>query len=348
MAANTLLHEAYHFISNLGGSISSTHLQAALTSYEKLHTTHGGDEETRRLNYASMANIYYDLVTAFYEYAWGQSFHFAHRLHGESFRESIKRHEHYIALRLGLKPGMKVLDVGCGIGGPLREIAAFSGASITGLNNNEYQIKRGTELNEQFGLGKACNFLKADFMKIPVSDNMYDAIYTIEACCHAPDLVALHKELKRVLKPGQLLAGLDWCMTKAYDPEFLQHKSIKAEIELGNGLPDIRTTDQCLDALKDAGFEVVMEGDLAETSQVPWYEPLNPRRLSINGFRTTGLGRFVGRKLLWMLERSQVVPKGSLEVSHLLERSGNGLVAGGKLKIFTPMYFFLVRKPIES
>ncbi|KAF9615457.1 hypothetical protein IFM89_023565 [Coptis chinensis] len=47
------------------------------------------------------------------------------RWNGESLRESIKRHEHYLALQLCLKPGQKVLDVGCGIGGPLREIARF-------------------------------------------------------------------------------------------------------------------------------------------------------------------------------------------------------------------------------
>ena len=34
---------------------------------------------------------------------------------------------------------MKVLDVGCGVGGPAREIATFSGCHVTGLNNNAYQ-----------------------------------------------------------------------------------------------------------------------------------------------------------------------------------------------------------------
>ncbi|KAK3217821.1 hypothetical protein Dsin_011791 [Dipteronia sinensis] len=43
----------------------------------------------------------------------------------KSLRESIKRHEHFLALQLGLKKGQKVLDVGCGIGGPMREIARF-------------------------------------------------------------------------------------------------------------------------------------------------------------------------------------------------------------------------------
>lgn len=42
-----------------------------------------------------------------------------------------------------VRPVCQVLDVGCGIGGPLREIVSFSGASVVGLNNNSYQIKRG-------------------------------------------------------------------------------------------------------------------------------------------------------------------------------------------------------------
>ncbi|KAI5057579.1 hypothetical protein GOP47_0027981 [Adiantum capillus-veneris] len=340
----TVAEEAKSFISTLKNGPSHD-LTTALAVYEGLHTLHGGDESSRKQHYDSMVNFYYDVATAFYEYAWGPSFHFASRLYGETFQESIKRHEHYIALHLGLKPGMKVLDVGCGIGGPLREIANFSGASITGLNNNGNQIKRGIVLNQQFGLTHLCDFLKADFMQIPMPDDSYDAIYNLEACCHAPDLVSLYKELYRVLKPGQCLAGFDWCMTKHYDPQSSIHKSIKAEIEYGNGLPDIRTTTEYMQALKDAGFQILMEEDKAEVAHVPWYEPLNPQRLSISTFRTTGLGRFLGRKLLWMMELSHLVPKGSLEVSQLLERSGHGLLLGGRLKIFTPIYFFLAQKP---
>jgi sterol 24-C-methyltransferase len=40
-------------------------------------------------------NKYYDLATSFYEYGWGESFHFAHRYKWETLRESIVRHEHY-------------------------------------------------------------------------------------------------------------------------------------------------------------------------------------------------------------------------------------------------------------
>jgi sterol 24-C-methyltransferase len=134
---------AFDLATGVGGEIPKDDVLSAVNKYEKYHSYYGGEEKERKDNYTDMVNKYYDLVTSFYEYGWGESFHLANRLKGESLRESIKRHEHFLALQLGLKPGQKVLDVGCGVGGPLREIAQFSMTSITGLNNNEYQITRG-------------------------------------------------------------------------------------------------------------------------------------------------------------------------------------------------------------
>src|SRR3982750_3343652 len=114
---------------------------------DEYHSFHDGSVEARKANYTRMVNDYYDLVTDFYEYGWGQSFHFAPRHEGESFAASLARHEFYLALRLGLRPGDRVLDVGCGVGGPMRTIARFSGANVVGVNNNAYQIARGEKQN---------------------------------------------------------------------------------------------------------------------------------------------------------------------------------------------------------
>ncbi|XP_009626683.1 cycloartenol-C-24-methyltransferase 1-like [Nicotiana tomentosiformis] len=340
----------FDLASGVGGKINKEKVLSAVDKYEKYHGYYGGEEEERKINYTDMVNKYYDLSTSFYEYGWGESFHFAPRWKGESLQESIKRNEHFLALQLGLKPGQKVLDVGCGIGGPLREIARFSSTSITGLNNNEYQITRGQELNHKVGLtlDQTCNFVKGDFMKMSFPDNSFDAVYAIAATCHAPDPVECYKEIYRVLKPGQCFAVYEWCMTDSYDPNNEEHKMIKAEIELGNGLPEVRLTTHCLEAAKQAGFQVIWDKDLAEDSPVPWYFPLDTSHFSFSSFPLTALGRLLTRNLVSALEFVGLAPKGSQRVQGFLEKAAQGLVGGAKKGIFTPLYFFLVRKPISD
>ncbi|XP_031262839.1 isoleucine--tRNA ligase, cytoplasmic-like isoform X2 [Pistacia vera] len=51
--------------------------------------------------------------------------------------------------------------------------------------------------------------------------------------------------------------AFEWCITDYFDPKNQEHHKIKAEIEIGDGLPDIRYTRQCLEALKQAGFELM-------------------------------------------------------------------------------------------
>ncbi|CAL5430921.1 unnamed protein product [Camellia sinensis] len=216
----------------VGGKIEKKEVLSAVEKNEKYHVPHGGDELKRKANYSDMVNKYYDLVTSFYEYGWGE-------WKQQLLRESIKRHEHFLALQLGLKQGQKVLDVGCGIGGPLREISRF----------------RGTELNRIAGVDNNCSYVKADFMNMPFSENSFDAIFAIEATCHAPDVVDCYKEIFRVLKPGQCFAAYEWCITDSFDPNNEEHQRIKGEVELGNGLPDIRSMKQCLEALKLPSFE---------------------------------------------------------------------------------------------
>lgn len=307
----------------------------------------GGDVDARNSNYTKMVNAYYDLVTDFYEYGWGQSFHFAPRYKGESLQASIARHEHYLAHRLGLEPGHRVLDVGCGVGGPMRSIARFCGANVVGINNNQYQIDRGTEHNEKARLAHLCSFIKSDFMHNPEPDDSFDAAYAIEATCHAPDPRACYAEIRRVLKPGALFAGYEWCLTDKYDADNPAHRELKKGIEEGDGLPDIRYTHQVDDALKAAGFELLEARDVAPEAdaQTPWYLPLTAEGLSLSSIRSSVPGRWVTHQTVGILERFGVAPRGSQQVHDVLVTAAKALVAGGHSGAFTPMYFFVARNP---
>jgi sterol 24-C-methyltransferase len=119
---------------------------------------------------------------------------------------------------MSLRPGMRVLDIGCGVGGPAREIARFSGARITGVNNNDFQIARARKYTAKAGLEDQVDYAKGDFMSLSeqFGEGQYDAsefinirrhhahclVYAIEATVHAPTFEGIYGEIFKCLKPG--------------------------------------------------------------------------------------------------------------------------------------------------
>ena len=306
-----------------------------------------GSLRSGTVNEESIAKDYYNLVTDLYEWGWGQSFHFAPRAPGETFAASLARHEHYIAHRLGLGPGMRVVDVGCGVGGPLCEIARFSGATIVGLNISSYQLDRASILVAEAGVAHLAEFLQSDFMKIDTPDDAFDAAYAIESTVHTADKAGVFGEVFRVLRPGSCFAAYEYCLTDRFDAGDVLHQQIKAELELGGALSDIAHPRQIDSALAQVGFELLEAKDLSVNPGPgpPWYHPLDGSRFSLTGFRRSRVGRRATNGTLRMLEALRVVPKGTLQVAKLLDQCAAAMVDAGKLGIFTPMYFVLARKP---
>ena len=304
--------------------------------------------ESRKERYQSLVNHYYDLATDFYEFGWGQSFHFAPRQRGESFKASLLRHQRFLADRLSLKPGMHVLDVGCGVGGPMSALARYSGASFIGINNNAYQIER-AKLHTR-DVQSLCRFIHGDYMQIPEGDDRFDAAFAIESMPHAPDKTAAFREIFQVLRPGACFAGYEWCLTDDFDQENAEHLRIKNDIMIGNGLPDIALTSEVCTALRTAGFKLLEAQDRASESdpEMPWHRALQGRDITLSSIPRTPVGRALTNLTLRVLEWSRVVPKGARAVSTLLNAGADALVEGGKSGVFTPMFFFLARKPGRS
>ena len=297
--------------------------------------------------YAPMVKAFYDLITDFYEFGWGPSFHFAPTKDGASFEESIASHQYFLGEAIGLRPGMKVLDIGCGVGGPQRAIAKKFGSSVVGLNINEYQLRKCSTYNRKAGFDRLCSVLYGDFMDIPSEDQSFDAAYHIEAIAHAPDKTTAYAEIFRVLRPGATFAGFDWCMTPLYDDDNPEHREIKQRIEYGNALPQIASFTDVTDGLQAAGFELIGARDRAPDAdpQTPWYWPLEGSDLTLRSLPRTTLGRKITSAALRILEGVRAVPDGSFEVQEVLNVAADSLVAAGRLGIFTPMYFHKARKP---
>mmetsp|Transcript_17903 Transcript_17903/g.69380 ORF Transcript_17903/g.69380 Transcript_17903/m.69380 type:complete len:340 (+) Transcript_17903:25-1044(+) len=330
-------------------SMDAKSVQGTVDQYMGLHDDGKPTSlEERTSEYQNLVNTYYNLVTDFYEWGWGQSFHFAVRRRGENFYAALARHEHFLALRMALRPGMRVLDVGCGVGGPAREIARFSEANVVGLNNNAYQVQRARVHTEREAIGDLCSFVKGDFMQLPFEDASFDAVYQIEATAHAPSKAGVYGEIFRVLKPGGVFASYEWCLTDKYDAENAEHRQIKKGIEEGDGLPDIAITDEVVRALEEVGFAVEEQEDRAlqrSAADLAWYTDLEPRYTPLN-FQHTELGHGLLSKTLACLERLHVVAAGTSEVQNFLHTAAVYLVKGGQTGTFTPAFYTLARKPL--
>lgn len=312
--------------------------------------------EARKAEYATLTRHYYNLGTDLYEYGWGQSFHFCRFAYGEPFYQAIARHEHYLAAKIGIKDGDKVLDVGCGVGGPAREIAKFTGAHITGLNNNDYQIERATRYAKKEGMANQLTFVKGDFMQMSFPEASFDAVYAIEATVHAPSLEGVYSQIYRVLKPGGVFGVYEWLMTDNYDNDNPHHREIRLGIEEGDGISNMVKISEGLAAIKAAGFELELHEDLAKRPDAtPWYYPLAgdfSMMGSIWDFptiaRMTKVGRGLTHRFVGLLEMVGIAPGGTQKTANSLAKAADCLVAGAKEDLFTPMYLMIARKPLNK
>ncbi len=184
-------------------------------------------------------------------------------------------------------------------------------------------------------------------------ENSFDAVYAIEATVHAPSLKGIYSQIFRVLKPGGVFGVYEWLMTDKYDNNNPQHRSIRLGIEQGDGISNMEKIEVALEAIRAAGFELELNEDLADRPDArPWYWPLSGdfRMMSSIGDFTTVLklhkfGRSTVHRFVGLLESFKLAPQGTQKTADSLALAADNLVAGGREKLFTPMYLMVARKP---
>lgn len=111
-----------------------------------------------------------------------------------------------LARLASLRPGLRVLDVGGGLGGPARTLAAQLGCDVTIVDLTETYVRAGQALTERLGLGAHVRHRIGDALTLDVGADTFDVVWTQNSGMNIPDKERLYAGFARVLRPGGLLA----------------------------------------------------------------------------------------------------------------------------------------------
>ncbi|KAK9106054.1 hypothetical protein Scep_022898 [Stephania cephalantha] len=175
------------------------------------------------------------------------------RVFGEGFVSTggIETTKEFVA-KMHLKPGQKVLDVGCGIGGGDFYMAENFDVEVLGIDLSINMVSFALER----AIGRKCSveFEVADCTTKEYPDNSFDVIYSRDTILHIQDKPALFKKFFKWLKPGGMVLISDYCKC-AGPPSIKFAEYIK---QRGYDLHDVEAYGQML---KEAGFSDVVAED---------------------------------------------------------------------------------------
>jgi ubiquinone/menaquinone biosynthesis C-methylase UbiE len=224
------------------------------------------DPAARQDRYQEMVRAYFDQVTDTYREKWCDSFHFAVFSGSETLAEAIQATERRIADEAGARQGVRLLDVGCGVGGPALSIAAYSGAHVTGVSIVPRQIEIARQRAAERDLTGQTRFEVADAMDLPFDAETFDAAYVFDASCHMPDKAAFCKQVARVLRPGGRFVGLDWMKKDGLGPAD-EAKYVEPICRL-HGVPHLVSLPEWHYCLAGAGLRVELVEDASERGNI--------------------------------------------------------------------------------
>jgi ubiquinone/menaquinone biosynthesis C-methylase UbiE len=171
---------------------------------------------------------------------------------------------------LGLQSGDLVIDVGSGLGGPSRQLAAAYKCRITGIDLTDEYCRVASALAERVGLSSVVRYQQGSALAMPFADASFDVAYTQHVAMNIADKGALYREIARVLKPGgrfgiyDLLQGLGGGVHFPVPWAKDQSTSFLA------------TPDDMRKLLVDAGFQITVWNDTSEKGK-EWFKAMDKR-----------------------------------------------------------------------
>jgi len=162
----------------------------------------------------------------------------------------------------GTRPqGTRILDIGCGIGGPALEMANTFGATVTGIDLEAPLVARATADARTRGLDGQCQFQTVSIGPLPFPDASFDIVVSSGAITQISDKRALFTEILRVLEPGGFLTCYEWMRSdRDYSDDMIHW------FELEGLTYDLQTLEAYGERFVAAGFNDVVMTDASD-----WY-----------------------------------------------------------------------------
>lgn len=110
-----------------------------------------------------------------------------------------------------LTPGLRVLDVGSGLGGPARYLASVHGCDVTGIDLMAEFCDVANALSERTGLADRTRFRPGNALALPFPDGAFECVWTIQAQMNIANKERFYGEIARVLQPGGRFIFQDIC-----------------------------------------------------------------------------------------------------------------------------------------
>ena len=187
-----------------------------------------------------------------------------------------------LAMQMGLTHEMKVLDVGCGAGGPSRFLAAQYGCQVTGIDLTEEFCKTARDLAERVRLSDYLTYRQADALDLPYRQEEFDAVWTQHVQMNIDDKQRFYEELFRVLKLGGKLGFYDIVAGEAGDPFYPVPWAADVSISHLAGEAELKAL------IEQAGFQVKIWQDTTAAGLI-WFEEQRRRELE-PGYEQSRLG----------------------------------------------------------
>jgi tocopherol O-methyltransferase len=159
---------------------------------------------------------HYDLISPYYRALWGEHLHHGYWIRGDETKEQAQLQlvEH-LAGAAGIRPGAKLLDVGCGFGGSSLYLAARYGVEATGITISPVQVEMASA--EAAARRVSAQFLLMDAQAMTFPPESFDVVWSIESISHYQRKAEFFASAARLLRPGGTFALIDWFRKEGLD-----------------------------------------------------------------------------------------------------------------------------------